>query len=302
MPWTGSDYVRTDGVYTGQTVWFENFSNAVKIVYSRHDTHDQDLANGITACLNKNGANTPSTNIPWGGFKIVNYGAASANTDVPSWGQTLGTVALDSGTFLATFTSRAGDVITTVDLSPLSGGGGGGGAPTDAQYITLATNGTLTNERVLTGTAGQITFTDGGAGGALTASLASTAVSPGTYTLATVTVDAKGRITAAANGSGGTGITSLSGTAPIGVTGGGSSRTISISAATTSLPGSLSAADKTKLDSVGTGANVASVFGRTDTVVAATSDYTIQQIANVTVSTSAPSGSPANGALWFRVP
>lgn len=301
MPWTGDTYVRTDGVYTGQTVWYSNYTNSVKIVYSRHDTHDQDIANGITACINKNGANAPSTNIPWGGFKVVNYGFATADTDVPSFGQTLGTVTLDSGTYLATFTSRLGDVMATVDLSPIAGGGGGG-APTDAQYITLTTNGTLTNERVLTGTAGQITFTDGGAGGALTASLASTAVSPGTYTLATVTVDAKGRITAAANGSSGSGITSLSGTAPIGVTGGGSSRTISISAATTSLPGSLSAADKTKLDSVGTGANVASVFGRTGTVVAAASDYTIQQIANVTVSTSAPSGSPANGALWFRVP
>lgn len=46
-------------------------------------------------------------------------------------------------------------------------GGGGGGAPTDAQYLTLATNGTLSNERVLTaGT--NIQFVDGGAGSTLT--------------------------------------------------------------------------------------------------------------------------------------
>lgn len=38
------------------------------------------------------------------------------------------------------------------------------GAPADAQYVTLATNGTLTNERVLTGTSNQITVTDNGAG------------------------------------------------------------------------------------------------------------------------------------------
>lgn len=37
-------------------------------------------------------------------------------------------------------------------------------APTDASYVTLGTNGTLTNERVLTGTANQITVTDNGAG------------------------------------------------------------------------------------------------------------------------------------------
>ncbi len=45
--------------------------------------------------------------------------------------------------------------------------GGGGGAPTNAQYVTLATNATLTNERVLTAGTG-ITLTDGGAGGNLT--------------------------------------------------------------------------------------------------------------------------------------
>lgn len=40
----------------------------------------------------------------------------------------------------------------------------GGGAPANADYVTLSLNGTLTNERVLTGTASQITITDNGAG------------------------------------------------------------------------------------------------------------------------------------------
>lgn len=48
--------------------------------------------------------------------------------------------------------------------------GGGGGAPTDATYVCLSTNATLTNERVLTGTANQITVTDGGAGSSVTLS------------------------------------------------------------------------------------------------------------------------------------
>ena len=46
-------------------------------------------------------------------------------------------------------------------------GGGGGGAPTDAQYVALALNGTLSAERVLTaGT--NISITDGGANAAVT--------------------------------------------------------------------------------------------------------------------------------------
>lgn len=44
---------------------------------------------------------------------------------------------------------------------------GGGGAPTDAQYVTLAVNGTLSAERVLTAGAG-ITLTDAGAGSTVT--------------------------------------------------------------------------------------------------------------------------------------
>ncbi len=43
---------------------------------------------------------------------------------------------------------------------------GAGGAPSDAQYVTLATNGTLTNERVLTA-GSNITLTDNGAGSTL---------------------------------------------------------------------------------------------------------------------------------------
>lgn len=49
--------------------------------------------------------------------------------------------------------------------------GGGGGAPTNATYVTLSLNGTLTNERVLTGTANQVILADGGANSTITLSL-----------------------------------------------------------------------------------------------------------------------------------
>lgn len=50
------------------------------------------------------------------------------------------------------------------------GGGGGGGAPTTARYVTLATDSTLTQERVLTAGTG-ITISDGGAGSSVTVAL-----------------------------------------------------------------------------------------------------------------------------------
>lgn len=66
----------------------------------------------------------------------------------------------------------AGDVLTLdVGGTTMSwvapSGGGGGGAPTGASYVTLATDGGLTSERVLTAGAG-VSVTDGGAGGAVT--------------------------------------------------------------------------------------------------------------------------------------
>lgn len=54
---------------------------------------------------------------------------------------------------------------------------GGGGAPTNATYVTLSTNGTLTNERVLTAGTG-ITLTDAGAGSTITVAVTSSTYQP----------------------------------------------------------------------------------------------------------------------------
>jgi len=98
----------------------------------------------------------------------------------------------------------SGEVLT-VGLGGLlgwatGGGGGGGGAPTNASYLTLGTNATLTDERVFAHSA-RLAHTDGGAGGNYTLDLA-TAGSAGTYAYpVSMTTDAYGRVTAVTAGS-----------------------------------------------------------------------------------------------------
>ena len=90
MPWSGPTFTRTNGTYSGASVWASDLAANIKIVASRHDTHDQDLATGINACLNKNGLNSPTANINWGGFKITNLAAGAAASDALRYDQAIG--------------------------------------------------------------------------------------------------------------------------------------------------------------------------------------------------------------------
>jgi hypothetical protein len=110
------------------------------------------------------------------------YTCLSTDTKVTT-GMTANSIAIETDTGnLYRFTGGAWSLLTT-------GGGGGGGAPTTSQYVTLATDATLTAERVLTaGT--NVTLTDAGAGSTLTIGLGTgVTTNTGTQTLTNKTID-----------------------------------------------------------------------------------------------------------------
>ena len=87
MGWSGGTYTRSDGVFTGTSIWQSNRDAGTKIVADRHDTHDQDLATGINQCLNKDGSNAATANLDAGTYKITRLGDGTAHTDAVNAGQ-----------------------------------------------------------------------------------------------------------------------------------------------------------------------------------------------------------------------
>lgn len=61
MAWDGNgSFSRTNGTHTGATTWANSRDAGNNITASLHDLHDQDLADGIAACLTKNNETKPT--------------------------------------------------------------------------------------------------------------------------------------------------------------------------------------------------------------------------------------------------
>jgi hypothetical protein len=82
MPWDGSgSFERSNGTNSGPETWEEDRDAAAKILASRHDIHDEDIATGLENCVTRDGQNAPSANLPMGTNRHTNVGAAVAATD-----------------------------------------------------------------------------------------------------------------------------------------------------------------------------------------------------------------------------
>lgn len=66
---------------TGSTTWQLDDADGIEILSASHDTHDEDIADGLTESIAKTGVTTPTANLPMGGYKHTNTATASARTD-----------------------------------------------------------------------------------------------------------------------------------------------------------------------------------------------------------------------------
>lgn len=78
MSWDGSgNFSRTNGTNSGAETWQDDAAAGTKIRADRHDTHDQDLSDGISACLTQNNESKPTAHFLPNVTSSLNLGSTS---------------------------------------------------------------------------------------------------------------------------------------------------------------------------------------------------------------------------------
>jgi hypothetical protein len=101
MPFSGGTYTKWNNASGG---WAGDKAAGTGILATRHDSQDDDFATAINSCLTKTGANTPTANISWAGYKLTSLGNATNGGDAVNLGQ----LQVASGFYLDTVNNRVG--------------------------------------------------------------------------------------------------------------------------------------------------------------------------------------------------
>lgn len=89
MPRDGQgNFTRTNGVFNGPNTWDDQANSADNFINSqRADTHDQDIADGLTGSLPRNGEAGMTGNLPMGNNRITGLADATTRSDATTLAQ-----------------------------------------------------------------------------------------------------------------------------------------------------------------------------------------------------------------------
>jgi len=68
------------GVFLRVRNWVNDAASGIKIRADRHDSEDDNFANGLSQCITKDGQTTITANLPMASFRHTSVGAATAST------------------------------------------------------------------------------------------------------------------------------------------------------------------------------------------------------------------------------
>lgn len=113
--WNGSgSVIRSNGTFTGSSVWQQDAAAGTDILSTNHDLHDEGLADSIEACICKNGENSPTNDLPMATFKHTGVGDAAALTQYASAKQ----IVYDSLQYVGTSSGAANTYTVSATIAP----------------------------------------------------------------------------------------------------------------------------------------------------------------------------------------
>ncbi len=75
------------GVWERLYSWANDAANSIFVRSDRMDNEMNDMASGLSNCITRDGQSLPTTNIPFGTFKITGLGSGASPTDSVNYGQ-----------------------------------------------------------------------------------------------------------------------------------------------------------------------------------------------------------------------
>lgn len=148
MPWKlDGTFERINPDFFGPTVWSQDQVASIKVIASRHDYHDEDLAQGIAGSLSLDGYNAMRADLDMGGNAIINVLTGTGPGELGLWDNDIARGEFETVSRELTLITNDGTELPAI-LIPDSGGGSGstnlGNTPSATDVEITSSSGTPT--------------------------------------------------------------------------------------------------------------------------------------------------------------